>query len=173
MIRREVYRSIGGHAALKAAVVDDVGLTHRIRSDGNRTTAVRADHLISLRMYHGLGEIVEGFTKNIFSAMNRSYVAIVIGAVTGVLFHVFPYAHWIITGSMVSLLTVVLITLSRLLLFRSLGHPMLYALFAHPLMVPMWTVISLRSAWQTGIRRRVTWRGRHYDAEVTTFGADR
>ena len=52
----------GGHEALKAAVVDDVALARLIRRSGGRSEIVRADDLVSVRMYHGLREVIDGFT---------------------------------------------------------------------------------------------------------------
>ncbi len=63
--------------------------------------------------------------------------------------------------------------MTRVILFRSLHYPILYALFAHPLMILFWGWISLRSAWVTGVRKDLAWRGRIYDAAQTRFGADR
>ena len=49
----------------------------------------------------------------------------------------------------------------------------LSALLLHPLQMLLWTFIMLRSMWITGVRRRLTWRGRSYDAAQTRFGAER
>ena len=47
------------------------------------------------------------------------------------------------------------------------------ALLLHPVMAAIWTWIFIRSIWLTGIRRKVIWRGRTYDARQTRFGAER
>jgi hypothetical protein len=44
---------------------------------------------------------------------------------------------------------------------------------AHPLMMMVWSWIALRSMWMTGVKRKLAWRGRIYDASGTRFGADR
>jgi hypothetical protein len=38
--------------------------------------------------------------------------------------------------------------------------------------VLLWLWIIIRSTWVTGVRNRLTWRGRTYDATKTRFGAD-
>ena len=63
--------------------------------------------------------------------------------------------------------------LTRLVLFRSLRYRLDAAIFLHPVMAAIWTWIFIRSIWLTGIRRKVIWRGRTYDARHTRFGADR
>lgn len=172
MVWRNAYDLAGGHVALRAAVVDDVGLARLIRQSGQRTEAVRSDGLISVRIYHGLHEIVHGFTKNAFSVLNRNYVAALVVAILTILFHVLPYAM-ALAGSRVAVATVLMITATRLLLFSVLRYSLLSALFLHPVMNLAWTYIFLRSMWITGVRRKLTWRGRDYDPSRTRFGADR
>src|SRR5206468_1183740 len=67
LVRREAYHAAGGHEALKDAVIDDVALARLFRHAGRATAAMRAEGFISVRIYHGLREIVHGFTKNMFS----------------------------------------------------------------------------------------------------------
>ena len=172
MVRRDDYFAAGGHVALKAAVVDDVALARLLRRAGRRTEVAFADDCVSVRMYHGFRETMQGFTKNIFAVYGRSYVLVALFSILSVVFHVLPYAL-AITGDPVNLATVVVLTVTRLLLFGVLGYSLLHALFAHPFTVLIWTWMTLRSAWITGVKGRLTWRGRTYDAASTRFGADR
>jgi ABC-type uncharacterized transport system permease subunit len=133
---------------------------------------VRADELVSIRMYHGAGEIMRGFTKNAFAVLNRSYWLgvpfVVFNAAIGLL----PYAL-ALTGDRFAIATVVLISVIRLIIFANLHYRLDNALLGHPLMAGFWLVILVRSMWKTGIRRELEWRGRTYDAAETRFGADR
>jgi chlorobactene glucosyltransferase len=172
MVMREAYAGAGGHEALKDAVVDDVGLARLIRHSGRRTEVVRADELISLRMYYGLAEIVGGFTKNAFAVLGRNYVIGLLVAAGYAIFHVLPYAL-AIAGDGISVATIVIISITRVVLFRSLRYRLDAALFLHPVMAAIWTWILIRSIWLTGIRRKVIWRGRTYDARHRRFGAER
>ena len=172
LVRREPYDRAGGHEALRDAVVDDIGLARLIRLHGDRTEAVRAEHLISLRMYHGLREIVQGFTKNIFAACGRNYAVALTLALLGLLFHVVPY-FLALSGDRLAMGSVVVISIIRVVLFRAMGYGLANALFLHPLGVTVWTWILLRSTWITGVRKQLEWRGRTYDADKTRFGADR
>jgi hypothetical protein len=171
LIRRADYDAVGGHEALKDSVVDDVALSRLMRQSGRRTEVVRGDAMISVRMYEGLGEIVRGFTKNGFAVVGRSYLAMAIFLVLGFVLHVLPFAL-ALTGDVISIAVVAVITLTRVLLFASLRYRLDNALFGHPLMIGVWAVIMLRSTWYTGVRRQLLWRGRTYDARETKFGAD-
>jgi chlorobactene glucosyltransferase len=171
LIRREVYDAIGGHESLKDAVVDDVALARLVRRSGRRTEVALANDLISLRMYHGAREIVDGFTKNAFAVFNRNYVAAIVVLLLALVTHALPYAL-AVTGSLLGLVTVALIVLSRVVLYTALGYRLDNALFGHIPMMLIWCWILIRSMWVTGVRRQLTWRGRTYDAKKTKFGAD-
>ena len=171
LVRRAGYDAAGGHTALKDAVVDDVALARLIRRSGRRTVAVSAEKYVRVRMYHGLREMVEGFTKNAFAVFGYNYFVAFAFFAIAVVFHILPYAL-ALTGSAIALATIGLIALTRVILFARLGYRMDNALLAHPLMVGSWCWILVRSVWVTGIRRRLHWRGRTYDASRTRFGAD-
>lgn len=171
MIRRSDYEAAGGHETLRDAVVDDVGMARLLRRHRCRTVVVRAGELVSVRMYEGGRAIVEGFTKNSFAVFGRSYIWTLAVVALSLIFHVLPYA-WAAAGEWLAVATVILITLTRALLFRSLRYPFHYALWAHPAMILMWTWIMLRSMWLTGVRRQLAWRGRSYDAAATRFGGE-
>jgi chlorobactene glucosyltransferase len=172
LVTRDPYVRGGGHEALKDAVVDDVALARLIRRAGGRTEAVAAFDLVSLRMYRGLAEIVDGFTKNSFTTFGRSYVISALTIAGTLLFHIMPYG-FAVRGDVVSIAIVALITATRVILFRYLRYPLWSALLLHPVMAAIWGWIFVRSLWLTGVRRQVLWRGRTYDARQTQFGAGR
>jgi hypothetical protein len=123
-------------------------------------------------MYHGLSEVVNGFTKNTFSALGRNYVAGFFVVVGCIIFHILPYVL-ALAGDRYAIATVIIITITRVILFRALRFRLDAALFLHPVMAAIWTWIFIRSIWLTGIRRKLLWRGRTYDARRTRFGAER
>jgi glycosyltransferase involved in cell wall biosynthesis len=172
LVVRDVYESSGGHEALSDAVVDDIALARLIRRSGWKTETIRADDLVSLRMYHGVREVVDGFTKNTFSALGRNYIAGFLVVAGCVIFHMAPYVL-ALTGDRISIATIVIISLTRVILFRALRYRLDAAIFLHPVMAAIWTWIFIRSIWLTGIRRKLLWRGRTYDARQTRFGAER
>lgn len=172
LVRRDAYAAAGGHEALKAAVVDDVALGRLIRRSGRTTAGVRAEQFVSVHMYDGLRGIVEGFTKNGFAIFNRNYALAVVVLAISAAGNLLPYAL-AVTGEPFSIASVALITVIRVILFAALGYSLLAAIFLHPLMIAVWLWIMLRSMWITGIRRRLPWRGRVYDARETRFGEER
>ena len=170
LIRRSAYDKAGGHEALRDAVIDDVGLAHHVRRCGLRTGMARTERLVSVRMYHGFTEIVNGFTKNLFTVAGRSYSGIVVLLLTFFVAHVLPYPL-AIAGDRLALVIVGLILLTRLVFFTGSGYPVWNALLLHPLTTIGWIWITLRSTWVVGIRGQLPWRGRTYDPARTRFGA--
>jgi chlorobactene glucosyltransferase len=172
LARRADYAATGGHEALRDAVIDDIALARRMRKSGRRTYLVRADDYVSLRMYHGGREIVDGFTKNMFSAFGRKYVAALLATLISVVVQVLPYVFALL-GNRIAIATVILISVTRAVLFRALRYPLWNALLLHPFMTAIWSWIFIRSLWLTGVRGELRWRGRKYDAASTRFGHER
>jgi len=173
LVRRSAYEKAGGHAAIRNAVIDDVGLARLIRRHAP-TMAVLADDYVSVRMYQGLGEIVRGFTKNMWFVFGGSLTGAFILHLMTVVFHIAPYL-WAFgaEGNLqrVGLATIGIISLTRLIVFVPLHYGALNAIFGHPLMTAVWLIIFARSTWIVGIRRQLGWRGRSYDATKKEFGA--
>lgn len=65
LLERTAYDAAGGHAAVRAEVVEDLALGQRIFAAGGRLYLGLAPDLIKTRMYRGLGELVEGWSKNL------------------------------------------------------------------------------------------------------------
>lgn len=170
LIRRTAYDRSGGHEALRHAVIDDVGLAQHVRRSGLHTGIARTEHLVSVRMYDGFGEIVNGFTKNVFTILGRSFVGAAVILFIFVAGSLVPYAM-AVTGNRTALAVVALITLTRLIFFSAIGYPVWNALLLHPLTTIGWIWITLRSTWVVGIRGQLPWRGRTYDPAGTRFGA--
>ena len=171
LVRRGAYESVGGHTSLKGAVIDDVSVSHVLRRGGYRTEVVLAPELVSLRMYHGLGEIIDGFTKNSFASLGRSYLAVSVVVILTLGGTLLPLVLALL-GDPYSIATLAVITIARLILFIALRYRVDNAILGHVPMVLVWTWILVRSTWITGVRRRLHWRGRTYEAHKTRFGAD-
>lgn len=65
LVRRREYAAVGGHAAVRAAVLEDVALARRFRSAGYRLRVAWAPRLLSTRMYRDRHEMFEGLVKNL------------------------------------------------------------------------------------------------------------
>jgi hypothetical protein len=178
LIRSAAYRAAGGHEALKASVIDDIGLAIRVRRSGGRCRMVMADDRVRLRMYRGLREVVDGFTKNmayVFEGALGAFLAVstfftflawtlpaivLVAAALGL-----PIPARDVTLAAVAFgLTVA----ARFAMGVFLRYPAWTAV-TQPVTAAVWAVITARSlAWRF-VHREVRWRGRRYDATRARF----
>ncbi|NUQ19819.1 MAG: glycosyltransferase, partial [Gemmatimonadaceae bacterium] len=66
-IRRDAYDRVGGHAAVRDKVAEDLMLAQRLFVAGVPTALVLGTTQLSTRMYVSLGALVRGWRKNIFA----------------------------------------------------------------------------------------------------------
>lgn len=176
LFRRDAYLACGGHAAVRANVLEDVGLARAVKAAGYRIALADGNGLVTCRMYGSARAVWAGFSKNLFAFFNRSWLflsaalagclvlwvlppfwalAALLGllappgsapASTGVLLVALPLAQY------------VLAVLTRLVLARRFGARPLDTLL-HPLSVALLLAICLNSA-RLSHRGGVTWKGR-------------
>lgn len=59
------YHRLGGHEAVKDQVVEDLALAQHVKRAGMRLRVRAAEDGLSTRMYRSLGELIEGWSKNL------------------------------------------------------------------------------------------------------------
>jgi GT2 family glycosyltransferase len=64
MINAKTYWALGGHEAVKDKVLEDIEFAQALRRAGFRLGIATAFDQLRVRMYHGLGEIVQGLGKH-------------------------------------------------------------------------------------------------------------
>jgi len=72
----QAWRDIGGHHAVKQAIIDDVGLATAHCERGGGYHLLFGPRLFSCRMYAGLGAIWRGWSKNLFAGMDASWTLV-------------------------------------------------------------------------------------------------
>lgn len=71
MIKHSIFDKVGGYQTIKGRIADDVQLAKLIKTSGFRLGFVNAQSMMSLRMYEKFSEIWEGWSKNIFPAVDQ------------------------------------------------------------------------------------------------------
>lgn len=67
LVSRPALAALGGHAALKGEIAEDVAFARMLKRDGRfRLILIGGQRLCRVRMYHSAREIWEGFTKNVY-----------------------------------------------------------------------------------------------------------
>jgi chlorobactene glucosyltransferase len=180
LLRRAMYRRIGGyaHPALRATVLDDRDLAAAIKRAGGRLELVDGRALVRTRMYHGLGEHWEGWSKNAYAGSRGGglfYLLMVAGLpLTCVVPFVLPLVGLLARRPRVTLAGSVAAGAAvayRAQLNRELGVPQRYV-WTHPLGALVFTGILARSFWRVRSGRGVRWRGRIYQTAPRRAGVE-
>jgi chlorobactene glucosyltransferase len=169
LVRREAYETVGGHGAVRADILDDVGLARAFRAGGFQVRVFFLRALFSCRMYTSFRELWLGWTKNLYAGMGyrlgrvgflsalllywfvAMWVALLAGAATG-------NTVWLAWGG-------ALVAVSQAVRFwldRIFGQDVRFGVFqpVGALLLVGLVVDSARRS-RTG---RVAWKGRTYTA---------
>jgi glycosyltransferase involved in cell wall biosynthesis len=178
LIRRAAYDQVGGHAAIRESVIDDIHLALRVKGAGLRARVVRAERDVSVRMYRGFREVCNGFTKNVAYAFSGPFgLWFGIQSVVGILLTVLPVVVLIAAALGISVSSsdagwaaagYGLFVLAQAALAVALGRS-LWPCLTHPIMAAVWAGIICRSFYHRIVRRRLIWRGRQFDAREARF----
>jgi chlorobactene glucosyltransferase len=174
LVRRAAYEEIGGHAAVRDTVAEDLMLAQTMRRAGRQVRLVLGTEQLSTRMYTSLRELVDGWGKNIYAG--GVYTA-PFGAVGRAL-----YPLGLVLTPVVMLLPVVVLLLALTgaapdalawsalataasvlwwaLVYTQVDEPVYYAVL-YPLGSAVLLYICVRAVLRG---RRVAWKGREYVA---------
>jgi chlorobactene glucosyltransferase len=72
LIRRAVYESAGGHAAVQGEILEDVAIARRVKKLGRRILFLPGAPWVATRMYRSLGEMWDGWRKNLYLLWDSS-----------------------------------------------------------------------------------------------------
>lgn len=157
VVRRSVYDAAGGHAAVRACVLDDLALARRLRRSGATGTIAEGSTLASCHMYDGWASVRDGYRKSawalaggparsaaVVAALGLGYLVPVIAAVRGSRIGAIGYAAGV---------------LGRVVTGRATGEGIGMAPLAHPVSI---TAAAWVMAGSIRGRRRGTlrWKGR-------------
>jgi len=176
LIEREAYRRMGGHAAVKDKVLEDVELAFLAK---RRKVGLRfryAEDAVATRMYRSTAAMIEGWTKNLALLFANALALSLWRALDIVLLIGLPIladklwnkqlaAHsleWLGAGWVLVLLWVRTLVRFYARVAKS-NFPFVDCALA-PLGLPLFVVLLYRSWFQHRILKRVSWKGRSYSS---------
>lgn len=71
LIKRTAYDEAGGHAAVRDRFVEDIGLAKNVKKLGKPIRVAMAREISSTRMYTSLPQLVRGWSRILFDALDR------------------------------------------------------------------------------------------------------
>jgi len=175
LVTRDSYEWIGGHRKVRRSVVEDLDLAISYTATARVIRFAVAEQDMRTRMYDSLGALVEGWSKNMYLGMTRTFgspaltfVAMTSSMAVQLLYFVLPFAA-LVAGLVLSNSFLIVFGatawLSASLLIGAVlapaGESMLWGLF-HPLGGLVQVFIFARSLVRG--RRNIVWKGRSYTA---------
>jgi glycosyltransferase involved in cell wall biosynthesis len=165
LIDRETYFAVGGHRAVGGSVLEDVDLAWNVKRSKHTIRLRYAPDALSTRMYTGLSDMLEGWSKNL-----------------ALLFpHALSLAAWRFLDLLLFLLPLVLIPFRYLEAWKQailviVWLRTLYRFYARvakshfppvdvalsPLALPLFIYLLLRSYLNHHVFHQVAWKGREY-----------
>lgn len=173
LMTRAAYDAVGGHASVRATVVEDLALAQRTATLGLPVHLVVGERQLTTRMYISLAELVRGWRKNVYAGGRE---AMPLGKLGQTLFPVLLLLPagaqlWPVAILLLSLVTPISdrVTLGAII---ALGATLAFwsAVYRRATLSPLWALAFplgaaayLLIALQAIARgHRVEWRGREY-----------
>jgi len=163
VFRRAAYFKPGGHAAVRADVVEDVALARRTKAHGLRLWMADGAGLVGCRMYPDWAAVRDGFAKNILAGHGGG-LPLLLSTVFHWSLFVFPWL-WLLGASDKGwpLLLIVLGVGARALSAAVTRQRVADALLM-PFSVLLMTLIAARSLWWQWRYGGPQWKGRQLPA---------
>jgi glycosyltransferase involved in cell wall biosynthesis len=157
-ITRDAYDAIGGHAAVRDQVLDDVALFQQLKRSGRRPALADGTHVATCHMYDGWADLRDGYGKSLWSAFGSPAGAAAFVLLTLVAYVVPPLAA-LLTGSRLGAIGYASAVAGRVAVARRVGGRVWPDSLLHPLSVLSFGYLVTRSF--IGRRRgTLTWKAR-------------
>lgn len=166
LLSRKALEIVGGFESIKNDVAEDLRLAELVKQNSLRLRVETAPDLISTRMYSGLEEIWEGFSKNLFSALKFSLSKGVAGAASIFVFGCLPLflslAMFLlghpIAGILFGLSYLMQVVIFSMIILNIEQNPV-YSMFI-PLGFGLYALILMNSVYRIVSGKGVSWKGR-------------
>jgi hypothetical protein len=151
------YRRAGGHAAIRAEVLDDVALLRAVTRVGGAGGMVDGTQLAVCRMYRDWPSVRDGYAKSLWAAFGSPAGALAVVSGLSVCYVVPPLAA--LGGSPVGLIGYAAAVAGRYLVAERTGGRSVPDAVFHPLSVLTLAWLTARS-WREHRQGTLTWKGR-------------
>jgi chlorobactene glucosyltransferase len=166
--RRQSYFKMGGHRAVGEHLVEDISLAREVARripDGWRLITCDGTGLVSCRMYTSLGQIWEGFTKNLWPVFDGDWLTFWLAIAWQFLVWVLPFLMlvfyyrpelYLVTGALLC------IRIGATLRFKTSWLSVCF----HPVGYCLALLIAVNSFWQAK-SKGIKWKDRIYREQTS------
>ncbi len=170
LVRRSALDAVGGWAAVRAELVDDMALSRAVKASGQRVVFADGDRMAECRMYTGAPALWRGFAKNFYEGIGGNPLALFV-VVLHLTFFVAPYVALplaVVAGAsglaVAAGIGVGANVVMRLIMAWRYGHSLMSVLL-HPVAVLAMMGVLLDS-FRWSCRGDIRWRGRSYPSRA-------
>ncbi|MCZ3385594.1 MAG: glycosyltransferase [Actinomycetia bacterium] len=156
-ITRDAYDSIGGHAAVRGEVLDDVALFKQLKRAGRRGALADGTDVATCRMYEGWRDLRDGYCKSLWSATGSPAGATALVALLTLTYLVPPVAA--LFGSRVGAVGYAGAVSGRALVAHRVSGRVWPDSLLHPASILAFGYLTARS-WTGRSRGTLTWKSR-------------
>ncbi len=179
LFRREIYRRVGGHEAVRTDIVEDMKLAQLVKRHGGRLVWLDGTDLARVRFYHGFGEAWRGIAKSTFTALDYSLPSLFLGLAACFAIFLAPYIFvidsvrthsltaaffWLPLGQIALDVLAQLIVAWRFRMRRAMA-------FLHAGAMLALILLTLDATYQATLGEGVAWKGRTYQFQPQTPSA--
>jgi len=175
MLQRSVYESVGGHETIKDKILEDVSLAENVKKKGFKIYFSYGREIVRCRMYKSLREIVQGWTKNLFTLVGYDFKTLIKIVLRLIFFSLLPFVFLLYSLLLVgiepgfknglflisTLCLVCLIFFTQAKRFNELKYPRA-SVFLYPIGIGVSIILFLLSVYMGKIIREIEWKGRRY-----------
>ncbi len=92
LVRRDAYEAVGGHAAVRRAICEDLEFARRLKQSGRSVLLMGGERVLSTRMYTGWRTLWPGLAKNLVDTLGGQTATLAL-ALVGV---TLAWAAWVV-----------------------------------------------------------------------------
>ena len=166
-VKRDLYFDVGGHAAVKGKVVEDLALGEVLKKQNHTINCFGGKGTISYRMYPGgLRQLIDGWSKGFATGAVKTYLPILVATILWIGGGISATRYLIEALSQGETLPIMIWGATYLayctqvywMLFR-IGSFKLYTALFYPISLVFFILVFLYSVFLIFIRRSVRWKG--------------
>ena len=171
LIRRSALTAVGGWAAVRTALVDDMALCRAVKRSGRRVVFADGDQMADCRMYPDATSLWRGFAKNFYEGIGGNPVALIVVMALHLMLFVAPFVALPVAvvlgnrGLAAAAAVGVAANLCLRLIMALRYHHSPVSVLLHPVAVVAMMGVLLNS-FRWSRRGDIRWRGRSYPARA-------
>src|SRR5579875_997296 len=166
LVERRAYFAVGGHRAVGGSVLEDVDLAWNMKRAKRPIRFRYAPDALSTRMYRGLGDMIEGWTKNLALLFPHA-LRLATWRLLDILLFLLPLLIWLlpylVMWQRAAILLLWLRTVIRFYTRVSRSHFGFVNCATSVFGSPMFIALLLRSWMHHHVFHKVGWKGRKYN----------